>query len=70
MKKLLAFVLLLAAGAIVWAILRTNDAPHVTFARAHRQTLVSTLPTNGKVEPFEWRAVRAGGRQSVLGKKK
>ncbi len=59
MKKLLVLALLLAAGAIVWAVLRTNDAPHVTFARAHRQQLISTLPTNGKVEPFEWRAVRA-----------
>ena len=59
MKKILALVLLLAAGAIVWAVLRTNDAPRVTFARARRQTLISTLPTNGKAEPFEWRAVRA-----------
>ena len=58
MKKFLALVLLLAAGAIVWAVLRTKDAAHATFARAHRQTLISTLPTNGKVEPFEWRAVR------------
>ena len=59
MKKLLAVLLLLAAGAIVWAVLRKNDAPRVSFARARRQTLISTLPTNGKVEPFEWRAVRA-----------
>ena len=57
MKKFLALVLLLAAGAIVWAVLRTNDAPKATFARAHRQTLISTLPTNGKVEPIESEAV-------------
>jgi HlyD family secretion protein len=30
----------------------------VPFARAVRQTLVSTLPTNGKVEPIRWQAVR------------
>jgi HlyD family secretion protein len=59
LKKFLALALLLAAGAIVWAVLRTNDAPKANFARAHRQQLISTLPTNGKVEPFEWRAVRA-----------
>jgi HlyD family secretion protein len=28
-------------------------------AAAKRHTLVSTLPTNGKVEPFAWQAVRA-----------
>ena len=39
MKKLLAVLLLLAAGAIVWAVLRKNDAPRVSFARARRQTI-------------------------------
>jgi len=33
--------------------------PAVGFARVQRQTLVSTLPTNGKVEPYEWQPVRA-----------
>jgi HlyD family secretion protein len=59
-KKLALLVLLAAvAAAIVWGVLRKGDPPRVTFARVKRQTLVSTLPTNGKAEPVEWQAVRA-----------
>ena len=54
---------LLLAGIVVavigWGIARKNAPPQVHFAAARRQTLVSTLPTNGKVEPIEWQAVRA-----------
>src|SRR5512140_1983665 len=39
--------------------MRKGEPPKVSFARVKRQTLVSTLPTNGKVEPAEWQAVRA-----------
>jgi len=58
LKKLL---LLLAgiAAVIVWGVLRKSDPPKVNFAHVMRQTLVSTLPTNGKVEPWLWQAVRA-----------
>ncbi len=49
----------LVAAVIGWGVLRRNAPPRVNFARAHRQVLVSLLPTNGKVEPFEWQAVRA-----------
>jgi len=44
---------------LVWGILRRNTPPHVSFVRVKRETLVSTLPTNGKVEPFSWEPVRA-----------
>ena len=60
MKKLLLFLLLAGVAAvIVWGVLRKNDPPKVSFVRVKRQTLVSTLPTNGKVEPSEWQSVRA-----------
>ena len=60
MKKLLLFLLLAGLAAVlVWGVLRKNDPPKVSFARVKRQTLVSTLPTNGKVEPSDWQAVRA-----------
>ena len=59
MKKLSFALLLIVAAVIVWGIVRKSDPARVNFAKARRQTLVSTLPTNGKVEPFEWRAVRA-----------
>lgn len=60
MKKLVwALVLTGIAAAIVWGVLRKSAPPLVNFARVKRQTLVSTLPTNGKVEPVEWQAARA-----------
>jgi len=59
LKKLVLLLLALAAAAMVWGVLRKSRPPAVGFARVERQTLVSTLPTNGKVEPYEWRPVRA-----------
>ncbi len=60
MKKLLLSLLLAGLAAVVlWGVLRKGDPPKVNFARVKRQTLVSTLPTNGKVEPVEWQAIRA-----------
>jgi HlyD family secretion protein len=59
LKKWLLLLAIAAAAAIAWGVLRKSAPPKVPFARAKRQTLISTLPTNGKVEPFEWQAVRA-----------
>jgi HlyD family secretion protein len=60
LKKLLLLALLAGVAAvIVWGVLRKGDPPKVSFARVKRQTLVSSLPTNGKVEPSLWQAVRA-----------
>ena len=59
MKKWLVLLLIAAAAAVGWGVLRKSTPPRVPFARVKRQTLVSTLPTNGKVEPLEWLAVRA-----------
>jgi HlyD family secretion protein len=59
LKKLLLLLLAVVVAVIGWGILRKNEPPRVSFARVRRQTLVSTLPTNGKVEPLEWRAVHA-----------
>jgi HlyD family secretion protein len=58
LKKLLFLLLVVAAAVIAWGVLRKSEPPRVPFARVKRQTLVSTLPTNGKVEPFEWQAIR------------
>jgi HlyD family secretion protein len=59
LKKLLLLLPLVIAAVIGWGIFRKNTPPAVTFSRVKRETLVSTLPTNGKVEPFQWQAVRA-----------
>jgi HlyD family secretion protein len=59
LKKLLLLPLLVVVAVIGWGIFRKSTPPAVTFSRVKRETLVSTLPTNGKVEPFQWQAVRA-----------
>ena len=59
MKKLLLLLLVPIAGLLWWGIARKNEPPGVGFARVRRDTLVSTLPTNGKAEPFQWQAVHA-----------
>jgi HlyD family secretion protein len=60
LKKLLLYLLLiLAVCAAAIAILHKGAPPRVKFTRVKRQTLVSSVPTNGKVEPYRWQAVRA-----------
>jgi HlyD family secretion protein len=60
LKKLLSYLLLiLAACAAAIAILHKGAPPQVKFTRVKRQTLISSVPTNGKVEPYRWQAVRA-----------
>jgi HlyD family secretion protein len=59
LKKWLLLLAIAAAGAIAWGVLRKSAPPKVPFARARRQTRISTLAPNGKVEPFEWQAARA-----------
>jgi len=44
---------------LAWLVYhRSNQEPQVPVAKVIRETLVSTLPTNGKIEPIEWQAVR------------
>lgn len=59
MKKLLALagVLVLVLGW--WAYRRRNAPPEAPFAKVTRETVVSTLITNGRMEPVEWIAVLA-----------
>jgi len=61
LKKLFFALLVLGgiAAAAVWIHQRRSAPPEVPFARVLRQTLTSTLVTNGKVEPVEWMAVHA-----------
>jgi len=48
----------LVALGVWWAVQSRTNAPEVRFVKPHRETLVSNLPTNGKVEPVEWASVR------------
>ena len=59
MRRLLLLFLVAAAALFGWLFLRRSAPPEVPFTRVARETLISTLNTNGKVEPVEWMAVRA-----------
>src|SRR5438132_14001787 len=59
LKKALVLAAVLLIAATAWFYGRKPDLPVVPFAKVARETLVSTLPANGKVEPIEWSAVRA-----------
>ena len=51
---------LAAAGVLAWALLKLkDDPPDQKFARVIRETIHSSIPTSGKVEPIEWATARA-----------
>jgi HlyD family secretion protein len=55
----LAILVLVAAVSVIWIALKKTTPPEVNFTKATRETLVSSLNTNGKVEPIEWMPVRS-----------
>jgi HlyD family secretion protein len=55
----LAILLLVAGVIVIWVALKKTSPPEVNFTKATRETLVSSLNTNGKVEPIEWMPVRS-----------
>jgi HlyD family secretion protein len=59
MKKLLALIGVLVLVLGWWAYRRKNAPPEAPFAKVTRETVVSTLITNGRMEPVEWSAVLA-----------
>jgi HlyD family secretion protein len=60
MKKIFVFLgLAVIAGGGAWLATRKAAPPEIPLERARRETLVSLLTTNGKVEPWEWLQVTA-----------
>ena len=59
MLKRLLLILIPIAIVVAWYYFQPDPVPQVAFARVTRETLVSTLNTNGKVEPIEWSAIRS-----------
>jgi HlyD family secretion protein len=57
-RHFLLILLLFLAAVVFWAYTKKNEPPRVSFAKVKRETLVSTLITNGKVEPLTYAAVR------------
>ena len=59
MVKRLLLLLIPIVGLIGWLMARGTPAPEVPFTTPTRETLVSTLTTNGRVDPYEWAAVHS-----------
>jgi len=62
-RSWLTVVLIVITAVAVWIFSRKTRPPEVDFVKVTRETIVSSLGTNGKVEPIEWlpaRAERAG----------
>ena len=58
-KRTILLIILIPLAALgFWSYFKKTEPPVVPFAKARRETLVSTLITNGKVEPLEFVAVR------------
>jgi HlyD family secretion protein len=59
MKKSWPLVAFLTVLLLWWGFSRGESPTTLHFSTAHRATIVSTVTTNGKVEPVEWAAARA-----------
>jgi HlyD family secretion protein len=60
MKKLWPVLLVVALLLVLWWLVdRKESTPTVHFAEVKRETIASTIPTNGKVEPLQFAAARA-----------
>ncbi len=69
MKKLALLLFVPALLLLWWAASKRDSVQSVRFAKVTRQTIQSTIPTNGKVEPVEWaiaRAVSGGVVDAIL----
>jgi HlyD family secretion protein len=60
LKRRYILLILLAPLALLgfWAYTKKNEPPVAPFVKAKRETLVSNLITNGKVEPLRYASVR------------
>jgi HlyD family secretion protein len=58
LRRLLLFLIPIAA-LLAWLLVRGTPPPEVPWVAVTREPLVSTLTTNGKVEPIQWAAVHA-----------
>ncbi len=54
-----------ALALLGWLLARSSTPPEIPFTKATRETLVSTLNTNGKVEPEKSASVRAVGSGAI-----
>ncbi len=58
-RFLLIVIAILCAVILYFLIARRSTPPEVPFTRVTRETVVSVLSTNGRVEPIHWASARA-----------
>jgi HlyD family secretion protein len=58
-RSWLAILLVGATVIVAWVATKKAAPPDVEFVKVTRETLISSLSTNGKVEPIEWMPVRS-----------
>jgi len=57
-RRYLLILLLPLAVLLIWSFAKKSEPPTVPFAKVKREMLVSTLQSNGKVEPLRYASVR------------
>ena len=57
-RRHVLIVLVPLAILLIWSFAKKSEPPTVPFAKVKRETLVSTLQSNGKVEPLQYSSVR------------
>jgi HlyD family secretion protein len=69
-RVILWLLALVVAGALGWSLLNWRNQPaEIPFAKVVRETVISAVSTNGKVEPIDWapaRAERSGAVVAIL----
>jgi HlyD family secretion protein len=59
-RVLLWLLALAVVGALIWSLVSwRNQPPEIPFAKVVRESINSSVSTNGKVEPIEWATARA-----------
>jgi HlyD family secretion protein len=68
MTRRILTVLLIPIAVLAWWAVRYKSQPaEVAFTKVRRETLISNLITNGKVEPVDWQDVRIDNQGLVTG---
>jgi HlyD family secretion protein len=58
-RTLVLILLILIVVVVSWGVARRAQPPQIPFVKVARDTITSTLSTNGKVEPIQWASARA-----------
>ncbi len=59
-RVILGVLALVVIGGLTWALVNwRNQPPEIPFTKVVRESIVSSVSTNGKVEPSDWATARA-----------